>query len=946
MNRSKRSFGCRHAIASCLVILSFSWPSLAQAETCGNRSPTFPTPEFFQSVRLWPSNFRPALPGLQLPLERDSSQYNSQTFPSQASGHEQFTALDIVYPTVFIAYNAGVSAWDVSGLNAEEPARLHFRDGIAGQWLTHPPPGEADGYIHDIAALAVPGDPNTVLVAVAATAPVGVTLWRFSRIDNKLVPIYQQTFRESHDVSMLNVGGTIYAFFASTAGSFVLDVSAASAHVPPLTTGCLDSACPSAIYRGKIGSSLGSRYISAMIKNGSIYTSSSYGGIAPSVPQAEIWELSSAATPTSAIRRFVGTVKDTHSPTIIKKGGAHYQAQVEAKRLKIYPIDDCLDSSGCSALPTPVYNQPLRDQNWLFNYLTYSENNGTPMLYYGMDGSNLSGGAVEQLLDLTNLGGSNVIPEITASGSTYSDNVPDQCIDPVTLLPVTHSGIGYWSHQYNANRYGLRNFSPRKGMFTGNYFYRVTMATFDAHVRGTVAVTPTVTVSTATPPPFWFGEGVSFNATSTNCTGPESWTWFADDTNATGLGDNDGTATINWNLCTSGDCSDKSIEVWALKDACESASNLVENRVTVTVSDPRPRIRNVSVSPVGNPPNEFPICSVLTFGASIDGKTPFTYRWQAKDVTGQIWASGSGPTLVWNTEGVPITTELFEDGFESGDVDVWDATTQAPAVKAASSQSIQDYVRGSSGLALFNIELTATNPNGQVDTETKTITLTDLGLLQFGSPQITATNQGNGQYRFVANTESATSWRWEFEDPANGTVGACRVIQATRCAVIEAGADDNDVTYRWLPNNTDGSFRVAVQADNCVAPLPISSNPLFAVSVTGISTPNPPAISEFRVNPTAWDTAPADICELDSVVSNTYFCHINRAIPFIVTATNATHIQFDWNDDGTFEDEKAVGSTITFQYGATGILRPKARAKNGATLGSTFLLAKNMTLLN
>lgn len=928
---TKRSIGSYFRLGFVFAAAGFLPVAIQAGETCGDNDPANPTPQFQGSVELWPDNFQPAVPNATLPLNRDSSQYKSTTYPSAGSGHELFWAIAAVDPWVFVAYNVGIQAWNVEGTNAAVPERVHFRDGIAGQWLFHPPPGESDGYIHDIDAIQDPNNSDNIIVAVAATNPVGVSIWKFSRSGTVLVAAYQQSSRESTDVELVNFNGNIYALYAGNAGPFVVDASAAV-----LLGGCLDTACPSTIYRGKIGTAVNTRYISGIVRNGNIYAMGSFGGIAGNTPFPELWEIADPTSPTTAVRRFVGTVKDTHGVTLFKKGVNHYLAVVENKRVKIYNVDDCLDTSGCTGLPTALFDHALRNQNWLFNYLTHSQSNGTDFLYYGCECNFLSNDAVERLFDLSNLGGSNIIPEITATGGTYSDN--DQ---PNTPCTTTHTGIGYWSHQYSNNRYGLRNFNPRKGVFNGNYFYRVAQAVFDVHVRGAVTSVPSTTTSTASAPPYWFGEPVNFVATAQNCPGAESWTWSTDPYTwgVTGTGPNDATATLTWNLCNTGDCSSFTTNVWAVKTACSGDSNLEINDVSVTLSDPRPRIRSINVAPAGSPPDTYPLCSVLSFTSTIDGKSPFTYQWTARTLTGEPVASSSSANFVWDTEGVVISTEIFDDGFESGDTSQW-----IVPLPSARRPTVAEIVRGGGGSAVFNVELVATNPNTQQDTETKQITIVQLGAMGFGSPEITATNLGNGQYRFVANTQNATSWRWEFEDPANGTTGACLILPAAKCSVIAAGADDNDVTFRWLPTNTDGFYGVAVQIDNCEV-LPVNSNSAFEVNVTGITIPNPPTITEFRVNPTAWN--PGTICEDDSAIANSYFCRANQAVPFIIGSTNATHLQLDWDRDGVYESEVAFNATVTKQWADVGPLpngKPRVRARSGSELSAPVDLLKSMTI--
>lgn len=892
---------------------------------CGNNSPAYPVPEFRGSTRLWPpSGFRPGMPGTQLPANRDSTQYLSTTFPSHASGHELFWAIDVVGDKAFVMYNAGIQAWDLAGPLAEDPERIHFRDGIAGQWFLHPPPGEADGYLTDIAAIQDPSNSNRILIAVSSLAPIGVTIWRFDRSSGTLSQAYQNSHIEANDVELVNFNGTVYGFFATGPGAYVLNVSQTN-NVP---AGCLDSACPGGIYLGKIGTAAGSRYIGAVERNGSIFVAASNGGLSPSSPLPEIWELN-PALPSLAVRRWQGTVRDTHSPVLFQKGGSYYMAVVESRRVKIYNVNDCLDSTGCTGLPGASFDNALRTQNWAYNFLTYSVSEGTPFLYYGFEGIFPSGAAYERLFDLTNLGGSNVIPDITDGGQTYTD--------PCNGL----TGIGYWADYYERNEHGYRNFAPRKGKFSGKYFYRVNTGTFDVHTRNSITVVPTVSTTVTTPGPYWLGDPINFSATAQNCSGPEIWTWLSSDTNAIGLGANDGTATISWNLCPGSSCADRTVEVWALKAACSGAANLAIMRQTLTLTDPRPQIESLTVSPQSPTPNTYPVCTNLNFSAAVSGKPSLTYGWVVRNASEQQVASGASPTFGWDTSGVTFGPEIFLDGFESGTTSAWNgsgATGEPPVsskeITAAWSKAIIDEVQGT-GSANFTVDLTLNNATGAPDTARANITLTALGTLGFvGGTPITVTNLGGGQYRFNANTQNATRWRWEFEDPANGTTVGCQFF--TRCKIINFGADDNEVTNAWTQPNTSGNYRVRVTAANCLDVAPVSAE--ITVPVSGIPTGSPPVVTGFSITGTTHCSLSLNVME----------CRRNQAINFAVTHTGtATTYEFDWEGDGTFEQSLTPGAAVSKTYTTTGRRSPKVRARNGGgTPSAEFGLPWILEIIN
>jgi hypothetical protein len=938
------------ALFSCLTLGLTTSSLWAQ---CGEVSPAFPVPQFRNSVELWPDNFRPVLPGQQLEIIRDTTQYRSLTQPNQQSGHELFRGMDIAGNHLFAAYSNGISAWDIDPIfpaNAEDPNRRAFRDGHQGHWMLHPPPGESDGVIWDLAAIQDPGNSDRIFIAVAAGPPVGVALWKFSKASGQFTEVYQHTGVEALQVQLTNFNGNVYAFATSESGPLVgvnvFDVTAAAG----FATGCIvDSAngvntCPGSplILRGRVGNgaqiSAASRYIGLVQRNGSIFIGNSFGGAFASLPFPEIWEVPNPASPSSSIRRFQGNTtvltKATYPMTLFQKGANYYLAVVDNKRLRIYNVDDCLDASGCTGLPTPSFDRALRSNNINGYFLTFSESNGTPFLYQTPDNQLYSGSDWEGLWDLSNLGGSNNLTEITATGGTYTDT-------------CGNTGIGYWADYYEKNEFGLRNFNARKGKFNGKYFYRATVATIDVHVRESVISNPAITTTVNSPAPYWFGVPIDFVATAQNCAGPETWTWFADDTNAIGLGANDNTATITWNLCPGTDCPDKTIEVWALKQACESAGNLQQDRELVTVAEPRPQVRSIAVTPTGTPPNTFPVCTALNFSADVDGRPAFTYAWTARNANGGLEASSGTAGFLWDTTGVNVLLpEIFSDGFETGNTSRWTGTANFGSVTesqkvvrqelvAPEQSDIEALIRGILPSAEFDVELVLTNPPNTAAQSSliKTVTLTALGDLVFtGATPITATNLGNGSFSFVANSENATSWRWEIEDPANGT-SSCTFTGApttSPCTVINFGSQDATIDYTWTsPNVSGNTYRIKSIIDNCTDDPQQTAQ--IGVVVTNIGTPVVSQITQFKASTTSLPGG----CTLDIFATPYSRLNCSGAGPFNLTFTvahsgNPSGYQFNWNrtesnGDTVFEDSRAVAATVNRNFGSNGCFIPQAR---------------------
>jgi hypothetical protein len=464
-----------------VLILALSASNAFAGLDCGNpgkNSPAFPVPEFRHAARLWPDNFRPALPGQQLPPDRDSTGYTSTAPASFATGHELFQGLDIVGDRVFVLYNVGIQVWDIGGVFADNPRRLNLLDGLRGDLLFCDGHGEADSHLTSIAAIQDPNNADRVLIAVSGRFPMGVSIFTYLRSSNQLDHIYQFKLMESEQVQLRIINGRAIAFFASQLGAFALDVSLAASQFNSCLIDEFLNPCPS-IFLGRIGEPLGpqprGRYLDVLELGGTWYLVTSFGGSVPSVAPPEIWRFD----PTDlddAERLYRGTERNTHSVTFLRRNAQTFLALRENLQLKIHRLDNCLDGDGCATLPAPVYQATAGTVSWPTSTMTYSESFGTPMLYFGVLGGGVSGPAVERLLDLTPLGGSNQLIEITAEGETYAD-------------PCNGSAIGYWADYNEKNAYGYRNLLPRQGMFNGaGHFYRVNVGTFDVHVRDATAV--------------------------------------------------------------------------------------------------------------------------------------------------------------------------------------------------------------------------------------------------------------------------------------------------------------------------------------------------------------------------------------------------------------------------------------------------------------------------
>ncbi|MCG8455946.1 MAG: hypothetical protein MI919_06650, partial [Holophagales bacterium] len=468
----------------------------------------------------------------------------------------------------------------------------------------------------------------------------------------------------------------------------------------------------------------------------------------------------------------------------------------------------------------------------------------------------------------------------------------------------------------------------------------------------------TITVTVEPAQTYWMNEPIDFTAAASNCTAnPSGWSWSTDDTFTTDPVDTDNAASITFEYCPGTDCPSRTVTVSAENSGCPTAP---AGERTIDVEEPRAQIRSLGVTPTGDPPFTYPVCTVLTFGATLDGQSPFGYQWALKDDMGAPVVEGvSGQTtsaMMWDTSSVEVESppEIFADGFESGDVCGWssggcplasvEGTKAAGISEEGGSARIEMLKVGALPSATFTAELQVTNLGGAHTTPvaSQQVTLTALGTLAFDAvTPISSSTVDGGQFDFTANTQNATEWRWVVEDPANGTSSgaACLPLSSDpgfNCQVFDFAAD-NQLTYRWEPLNVPGNYQVAVEAKNC-SPL---VDPIFetiTVDVTTIEDPVPLVVTDFDLEAT---TPP---CSFDPL-EQTWTCPQGTALEFSVAATgNPTAWQFDWEGTGTFSPQVAPNPTVSHTFSSSGTKNAQVRAVRGAELSDPFPLGQTLVI--
>ncbi len=856
---------------------------------CGSRCPAVPAPKCCTADlpcpnnitaacpngQLWPDGFQPVAPGQVLPEPRDSTDYRSTSIPGSQSGHELFNALDIEDDLLFVSYNAGIQVWDIAS-NPEQPVKKAFKEGWLGQFLRFPPFHETDSFIEDIDVLD-PSVGTEYFVAVAGETPVGFSLWTYNKATATLAQLYQHTEENSYDVRMTEVGGVVYAFAAShDAGVQVYNVTAAKNLASP----CVDEGGPSCgVMLGRVGGGSEinlTKYLDLSQQGSTTYLAASDGeffGI-----DLEIWSLH-PSNPTAAVQLFDGIDTRVHGVAFFRHSGTDYLGLINegADRIEIRDVDQCLAGGACNPAISSYGTKPIAGNlNPQRRFLTYSVSEGSPFLYVGSSLTLGKGPGHEQLFDLSQVG---VMEDITAGAGSFLEGC------------FSEPGVDYWGYYQEFNETGYRNVAGFIGMFNDAYFYRAARGVLDIHVRSDFTPSPVFNVQVIDPAPYWFDEPITFSASADHCTGAENWTWLSSNTNATGLGAGTGNAIhdISWDLCGSAHCPDQVINVSAEKEACADDPSAQVNGVNVTLADPRPEVQAINANPPGT---THPLCTVVTFTADVDGKPPFTLDWEVRDSIGTVLDSATGSSFVWDTT-TTLTSDIFADGFESGDTTAWGAPVPSPVYTiAVNATNAQDLI----------------GDDGQVE-----VTLTT-GPASLDDPPIVASDLGAGEFQFTAQATNASEYRWEFEDPGNGTAGGCE--HYALCEVID-WSTQSQVTHHWTPPNVDDDYGVTVAVRSCSTGVPPTGELILAVEP---EEPDPPAVTSFQVNE---PSSPSCSCFLGDCI-----CDAGASIRFDATASgDPDHFVFNW-DDGT-PDTTDTDGTVNHTFTDAGFYDCEVKAVRG-----------------
>ncbi len=903
-----------------LLLVSAIRPTVLQAQTCNGQTPAFAIPE-----NLWIDGiFRPGetdLAGNQIPAERDSTGWDSIRPPGFSTGFEIFEGLDIAGDYLYVSYNAGFSVWNIAGAaNAEDPVLIHARDGwnffncqqsaICWPFLSFPDYGEVDFLVEDVAVLAQGANHY---IALSGRNPVGISLWRHNTGTNAVTPIYQDTTRTSRQVRMAVVDSTIYAISSSDAGLGVYDLTEALAIDPCIEESGSD--CPG-VFLGNVGTSSEGRYLDILQRSTEELLISSSNGDVNGLG-LELWELPDPGNPGVATRLFNGLDNRTFGSALFRYEGNDYLAALERDGsfnvIKIFNVNAC--SGGSCSLGTPVFDDvgvPPRISN---QFLTFSTSNDTPFLYYGLFGG-FGGPKVEQLLDLTTLGRSGQnITEMTTGSPTYFD-------------ACEQDDLGYWAWYYPGNEFGLKNLSPRIGMFhpDSNFFYRAAGGVLDVHVweAGISPPDPKITTTVSNPDPlglYWMTDEITFEGTGTDGCNPVGiWSWTPTtpaEVDAVTVSEIGNQVTYRFECNAAGRCGDAVVSVSGTNSdsSCDGATL---SPATITVKDPALEI--VSITPAGGTITQ---CAIVTFDAALLGRGPTDFAWSVNAVeedTGVLPEedlSTSMPSFDWDTATVTFG-EIFSDGFESGDTTAW---TGLGAPELLLRGTTKGFYRG--GTLPVNIELALDNGNtsDSVDVELSPVT----GDPELGDPPITTSTVDNAAFDFHANSVVGTvsEWNWELEDDEGGSLCTFGVDDNVPC-VLKTG---QDISHTWVLQT--GDRRVDLTAGNCQTSTTAAASTTVAVV----------ALEQLEVTSFELDRAQSSglACDIDAdcIFDNICTCYTGETVYFEVLATGEPDLyDFDWDGNGTFEDASnpVDGTEYTKVYPTVlGLIMPRVRARRGSS---------------
>lgn len=980
--KSNRRYWDRTWVMLLTFLLSSALPSLASE--CGFAEKATPVPQRYADLMgptesLWPTDetgavtFKPAtdMNGVtEIPRNRDSSSWRTQTIAGEQAQHWLF--MDVAAPEgnddwLFVAYNAGLQAWDLR-TDPAGPSRVAYREGWMNHFFEFPSPGEVETLVETIDATQAGND---LLVGLAGRNGHGFSLWEFTA-PNTFTQHCQDTTVWGRNVEVVYFNNRAYAFVADISGVHVYDATSAM------------GAGTSCFKEGKVGDMTRGNYTSVLEKDGDLFVVASDGIGSPAYAlTVELWKVDpenpelNALNPnaTRKLYSFDSSYSNSRGVSLFKMGDInprYFLALIKEEsgqpaQLEIYDVESCLEFTGagtCSSLGTPLVSRTLSAINGNLQFFDISQSaDGRTWGYYGMEVTNLTGGNVEELLDLTPLATATspiTLSEITDGGDTYTNQSP--CANT--------QEIDYWGNYYPANIHGIKWATPRHGIFIGNHFYRAGYGFVDIHeIVNTVAIPSITTEISDGVDTLWLDETASFEGTAGGGCSPVAgnWCWFveaasSDGTDVVGFAPDNGDCSAAYTnpedfdfSCTPGGgqarCDDITAMVTAWNTACGPQNGGQTNAVNLTLKDPTVDI-DAALDTGGS--TDYLQCQTIPLDAAVEGRGPISWEWQV-DGEPLDGCSGSVSTMtdvstadfscLWDTTDVRITDEIFLDGFETADVSRWSSSNGFAAPRVASLNKARRSINFTKGVNNVNVAVSLVVSNGgELDSEGATINIAEISAASFvnGGNPFTAPVVNGNVATLQAPANNTSSWVWEIEDPDAGTA-PCSFNGAAVC-VTSAPQINDTLQYAWT---SDGTYTYKVTISNCQpgASQSASSNVTVSAAVA-------PTISSF-----ALDGANSACCGSPNFGIT---CVAGQAIDVrVALAEQAAYtFGFDWERtstaSATYTNQNATGNTgsdyfFTYTFSNSGSARtvhPIVRVTSGtASATESFLSSGGVTVL-
>ena len=438
---------------------------------CGDAVGYIPIPATRAGVGLWSPTLSPAdVPGVRLPPDRDSTEYDSRRFPSAVNSLELFWSVDAARDHVVVGYNVGISVWS---LDRGLPRRVAFADHLRGDWLGSHGAGESDGFLAEVEVEPDPAS-GRIAIAVASLAGVGLSIWSFDPTTGVLAQHYQDAdatldaYGESRSVELIDLGGQLLALSeAGTLGIEVFDVSRALEGDTPC--GDRPRGTCRGVALGVLDGTAGFRGFGlAAVPLGESDYAAVLGG---SSTGAAMRVLRAPASNPTAATEIQSRPAPGHAPEAFSLRGQRYVATVDnvtadgPATLRVERLGACTSAADC--LGPTVATARVTGRRLPSHYLHASALDTEGVLYHVLRATGEGGPSVEEVLDLGALE-TGVVVDLAAGGGSYVEGCNAQTVN-------------YFADAYARNEFGFRNVEPFDAVAVGTRLFRVAYGVFDVH---------------------------------------------------------------------------------------------------------------------------------------------------------------------------------------------------------------------------------------------------------------------------------------------------------------------------------------------------------------------------------------------------------------------------------------------------------------------------------